>query len=256
MRSTAIAVLFAFGIRDCRDTSSPAADRPDPSAAAGSGAETRQASARRELGPVRIEALDPTADPPMFVMRGGPRGSAPIVFLHGMCGHGLGYAQSFQFSAAKKGLLIAPQADVKCGRGPWAKWSGDVNALHARIEAGFRALGLDPVEDVLVIGYSQGATRAEQLAKKWPDRYTRLILMGAPQATSARGLERLRGAVMMAGDRDRKDLMKAGARALVAAGIPAVFQIIPEATHGAMGPVPEKTMGEALDWLWSNQRAR
>jgi predicted esterase len=255
MRSTAIALLFALGIRDCRDTSS-AADRPDPSASASTGVVSPGPRARQDPGPVRMEALDPTAIPPLFVMRGGPRGSAPIVFLHGMCGHGLGYAQSFQFSAAKKGLLIAPQADVTCGSGPWAKWSGDVSALHARIETGFRALGLDPLEDVLVIGYSQGATRAEQLARKWPERYTRLILMGAPQATSARGLERLRGAVMMAGERDRKDLMKSGTRALAAAGVPAVFQVIPEATHGAMGPVPEKTMGEALDWLWSNQRER
>ncbi len=256
MRSTAIALLLAFGIRDCRETSSPATDRPDPSTAASAHVQALEPLAKSGAGPVRIEALDPAQDPPLFVMRGGPRGTAPIVFLHGMCGHGLGYAQSFQFSAAKKGLLMAPQGDVKCGRGPWAKWSGDVNALHARIESGFRALGLEPLEDVLVIGYSQGATRAEQLARKWPERYTRLILMGAPQATRARGLERLRGAVMMAGERDRKDLMKAGARALTAAGIPAVFQIIPEATHGAMGPVPEKTMGEALDWLWSNQRER
>jgi predicted esterase len=254
MRSTPIAVLFALGIRDCRDTSSTAADRPDPNPPASVGAEP--APTKRDAGPVRMEALDPAEDPPLFVMRGGPRGPAPIVFLHGMCGHGLGYAQSFQFSAARKGLLMAPQGDVKCGRGPWAKWSGDVNALHARIESGFRALGVDALEDVLVIGYSQGATRAEQLARKWPERYTRLILMGAPQATSARGLERLRGAVMMAGERDRKDLMKTGTRALTAAGVPAVFQIIPEATHGAMGPVPEKTMGEALDWLWSNQRER
>jgi predicted esterase len=256
MRSTPIALVFALGIRDCRDTSSTAADRPDPNPAASTGAPAIHALAKSSAGPVRMEALDPAEDPPLFVMRGGPRGTSPIVFLHGMCGHGLGYAQSFQFSAARKGLLMAPQADVKCGRGPWAKWSGDVNALHARIESGFRALGVDALEDVLVIGYSQGATRAEQLARKWPERYTRLILMGAPQATSARGLERLRGAVMMAGERDRKDLMKTGARALTAAGVPAVFQIIPEATHGAMGPVPEKTMGEALDWLWSNQRAR
>lgn len=256
MRSTAIALLLAFGIRDCRDTSAPATDRPDPSRAASTGGGATRTLTGRDAGPVRMEPLDETGDPPLFVMRGGPRGVAPIVFLHGMCGHGLGYAQSFQFSAARKGLLMAPQGDVKCGRGPWAKWSGDVSALNARIEDGFRALGLEALEDVLVIGYSQGATRAEQLARKWPERYTRLILMGAPQATSARGLERLRGAVMMAGERDRKDLMRTGARALAAAGVPAVFQIIPEATHGAMGPVPEKTMGEALDWLWSNQRER
>jgi predicted esterase len=188
-------------------------------------------------------------------MRGEPRARSPIVFLHGMCGHGLGYAQAFQFSAAKKGTLIAPQGDVKCGSGPWSKWSADLDGLDARIDSAFRALGWEgPLTDVVVIGYSQGATRAEALARKWPVRYTRLILMGAPEAASARGLSKLRGALMMAGERDRKDQMRAGLRAFQAAGIPANFQIIPEATHGAMGPVPEKTMGDALDWLWAHQK--
>jgi pimeloyl-ACP methyl ester carboxylesterase len=202
-----------------------------------------------------MEVLNPAESPPTFVMRGGPRGPGRLVFLHGMCGHGLGYAQAFQFSAAKKGTLIAPQGDRLCGRGPWAAWSGNLEALDARIVAAFSALGdSGPIEDVVIMGYSQGATRAEALARRWPQRYTRLVLMGAPQATSARGLGAVRGAVLMAGERDRRDLMKESARALAAAGIPSRFMIIPEATHGAMGPTPEKTMGEALDWLWENQK--
>jgi predicted esterase len=219
------------------------------------GASPSDAERAPRAGPIRMETLDHTARPPTFVMRGEPRGEARIVFLHGMCGHGLGYAQAFQFSAARKGTLIAPQGDVLCGKGPWAKWSKDLDALDARIESTFRALGLNgPLEDVLVVGYSQGATRAEALARKWPERYSRLILMGAPQAASPRGLEHLRGAVLMAGELDRKDLMQAGTQSLKRAGIPASFRVIPEARHGAMGPEPEKTMGEALDWLWENQR--
>src|SRR5579859_4894471 len=133
-----------------------------------------------DKGPIRMEALDPSADPPTFVMRGAPRGPARMVFLHGMCGHALGYAQSFQWNAAKKGTLIAPQGDKSCG-GPWSMWSGDLDTLDARIVSAFRALGHDdPIDDVLVIGYSQGAVRAEGLARKWPKRYTRLILMAGP----------------------------------------------------------------------------
>ena len=59
---------------------------------------------------------------------------------------------------------------------------------------------------------------------------------------------------MMAGERDRQDLMRKGARVMNRAGVPSTFFVIPEATHGAMGPTPEKTMGEALDWLWEHQR--
>jgi predicted esterase len=203
------------------------------------------------LGPVRIELLKGEG-PEMFVMRGGPRGPERLVFLHGMCGHALGYAQSFQFSAAKYGTLIAPQADRRCGQGPWAKWSNDLDALDRRIQSAFRALGhAEPIEDIVIMGYSQGATRAEALARKWPRRYTRLVLMGAPSAVRPRGLAP-RAVVMMAGERDRQDLMRAGARALAHANIPAVFKIIPGATHGAMGPTPEATMGDALAWLFEH----
>jgi predicted esterase len=214
---------------------------------------TAQAKAAN-LGPVRMEHLSGT-EPATYVLRGGPKGEGRLVFLHGMCGHALGYAQSFQFSAAKKGSLVAPQGDRVCGRGPWALWSPDLDALDARIVGAFRALGeKEPINDITIMGYSQGATRAEALARKWPERYTRLVSIGAPSRASSKGLQHLRAAVMMAGERDRKDQMKAGARALRLAGVPSTFMVIPEATHGAMGPTPEQTMGEALDWLWQNAR--
>lgn len=184
-------------------------------------------------------------------MQGGPRGPERIVFLHGMCGHGLGYAQSFQFSAAKLGTLIAPQADVSCG-GVWSKWSGQLEQLDQRITSAFRALGhAEPIDDIIVIGMSQGATRAAALAQKWPKRYTRLISMDAPSALKVGELRELRGAVMMAGERDRQDLMRASERALKRTGVPVTFVLIPGATHGAMGPTPEQTMGSALEFLRS-----
>jgi len=204
---------------------------------------------------VRIEALDETTKPSVFVLRGNPRGPEKLVFLHGMCGHGLGYAQSFQKSAAKRGRLVVPQGDVPCENGPWARWSKDVAALDARITAAFRALGhAEPIGDVIVMGYSQGATRAESLAREFPERYTRLVLIGGPYAANPRGLETLRAAVAMAGERDRRDLMQASARSLTAAKVPATFLLIPEATHGSMGPHPETTMDEVFTWLAQNQR--
>jgi predicted esterase len=215
-----------------------------------------RAAAPAAEGPIRIEQLEGSA-PPIFVMRGSDHGPSRIVFLHGLCGHGLGYAQSFQFSAARKGVLVSPQADKKCGEGPWAAWSGDLEALDERIVSAFRALGLsEPAEDITVVGYSQGATRAEALARRWPVRYSRLVLIAAPDPPNPRGLSLVRSAVMMAGERDRHDLMNAGAAAFKAAGIPSTFQTIPEARHGEMGPRPEETMGKALDWVYGNERAR
>lgn len=200
---------------------------------------------------IRIEAIEGEA-PPMFVMRGTPRGTKRLVFLHGMCGHGLGYAQAFAHSAAKYGTLIAPQADISCGGG-LSKWSNDVAAIDARITRTFRALSdPDPEGEVTVIGMSQGATRAVQLVKLRPARYTRLISMAAPTALKPGELRTLHSAVMMAGERDRQDLMRESARALTSTRVPVTFMLIPKAAHGDLGLTPEQTTGEALDWLFGH----
>jgi pimeloyl-ACP methyl ester carboxylesterase len=186
------------------------------------------------------------------------RGIGPekFVFLHGMCGHGHGYAQSFQHASARKGRMIAPQADVVCGAGPGAKWSQDVAALDARITTAFRSLGhAEPIEDICVLGMSQGATRAAALARTFPERYTRLVSMGAPTQVQTTGLDGLRAAVLMVGERERKDLMRSSEKALQRKGVPAQSMIIPDADHAGMGPRPEETMAAALDWLWENSRA-
>jgi predicted esterase len=207
------------------------------------------------LPPVDIETVEVPGDVPAFVLR-HPRGDARMVFLHGMCGHGLGYVQAFATAASERGVVIGLQGDVSCG-GPWRQWSGDVEGLHRRVEAAFVAAGLGAGadEEILLMGYSQGASRAEALAARHPERYTRVVLMGAPTTPSAARLKGLRGAVMMAGERDRQDHMKAAARALQAAGVPATYIALPNATHGSLGGAPgdgERVMRRAFEWLWAN----
>jgi hypothetical protein len=58
----------------------------------------------------------------------------------------------------------------------------------------------------------------------------------------------------MVGERERKDLMIVSERALKRAGVPARSLVIADANHAGMGPTPERTMGEALDWLWENSQ--
>jgi pimeloyl-ACP methyl ester carboxylesterase len=202
---------------------------------------------------LRIEPLDGSS-PPVFVMRGEPRGPGKLVFIHGICGHGLGYAQSFARSAARHGTLIAPQGDRPCDGTPLARWSLDTVALDARIVSAFHELGfVDPVADITVIGYSQGANRAEALARKWPLRYTRLVLIAGPTKVSPYGLA-VRSTVTMAGTLDRQDIMQASSKAFLAAGRRARYFSLPNARHGAMGDNPELTMGAALDWLYAEPR--
>lgn len=62
------------------------------------------------------------------------------------------------------------------------------------------------------MGMSQGADRAVALAARYPARYTRLISIDAPVALKPGQLRQLRAAVMMAGELDRRDLMRESVR--------------------------------------------
>jgi pimeloyl-ACP methyl ester carboxylesterase len=200
---------------------------------------------------IRVEALDPNETPPTFVVRGA-HGPHAMAFVHGLCGNAQGYLSAFPHAAARHGPVVAPQGDKPCS-GAFNTWSGDLVKLDARIANGFEALGQKPHE-ITVIGYSLGATLALGLARKWPERYTRLVLIAAPDAPAAYGLRGVKSTVMMAGEHDRHDVMRAGMRALRNAGIPSTFMVLKGAGHGEMGPDAEFAMGEALDWLHDNQR--
>jgi len=246
-RAALLAACFVCLPSDCGVPAWLKAAAHDERPAAPAGART-PASRGRSPDYLRVEPLD-DGTPPVFVLRGEPRGPGKLVFIHGICGHGLGYAQSFAHSAARHGTLIAPQGDRACDGTPLAKWSLDTAALDARIVSAFHSLGfVDPIADVAVIGYSQGANRAEALARKWPARYTRLILIAGPTKVSPYGLK-VRSAVMMAGTLDRQELMQASSKSFLAAGRRARYLPLPNARHGAMGDTPEATMASALDWL-------
>jgi pimeloyl-ACP methyl ester carboxylesterase len=253
MRSVTLFGLVALALFEGSCSRAPAERSSAPALSSTSSAHKSEGSAAE--GPLHVATLDEAENPPIYVLRGGSRGPDKLVFLHGMCGHGLGYAQSFQNSAARRGTLVVPQGDVPCDTGRSARWSADIEALDTRIVRAFRTLGLaEPIDDIIIIGYSQGATRAEWLVRRFPDRYTRLVLMGGPYAAKVDGLQKLRGAVALAGDRDRLDLMQASARALKAAEVPATFMLIPDAIHGSMGREPEATMDRVFAWLSENQR--
>jgi len=103
-----------------------------------------------------METLAPASSPPVFVMRGAPRGAGRLAFLHGMCGHGLGYAQAFQFSAARRGTLIAWR------RGPALAGSADVTNLEELI-------GMITDRDICMATWSQArAPNAVFVAEAMP----------------------------------------------------------------------------------------
>jgi predicted esterase len=229
----------------------PSAAEPDePELTPASGiAEPRRAPPSRMQPPARVRPLALTGEREAYVLSGA-RGRGTIAFLHGMCGHGLGPLQSFQRAAAEHGLAVAPTGDTPCSRPGQHSWSHDLESIDAQIVEALRAAGSggEP-RGVTLIGYSLGASRAEQLARNYPERYRALVLIGAPAQPSPHRLAHLSAAAMVAGERDRQDLMKKGARAFDAAGVRSKFFELPEAAHGQMGPASERVMREVLEWL-------
>jgi pimeloyl-ACP methyl ester carboxylesterase len=191
-------------------------------------------------------------DLPAYALRGGKRDAA-ILFLTGMCSDPLGYAQAFQHAAAEHGILLALQGDVSCG-GDFRRWSADTNVMMRRIAAVFAAARV-PERDVTLIGYSQGAERAERLVATRPETFTRVVLISSPVVPAATHLSRAQAVVLMAGSRESQGTMKAGLANLRRAHIPVIFMEIPGARHGQLGDDPDTTFRRVFSWLDENGNA-
>jgi pimeloyl-ACP methyl ester carboxylesterase len=107
--------------------------------------------------------------------------------------------------------------------------------------------------DLTLIGYSQGAYVGERMAALFPNRYPKVVLLGAPTTPSPSFLRRAGGAVLISGEHDAAYRMKDGARALANAGVPALYLEMPGAHHGEMRDA-ERIMGEAFSWLSAHAR--
>jgi predicted esterase len=202
--------------------------------------------------PVHVEEVPVGNDLSAFVVRGREH-RMKMLFIPGMCVHPGGYVASFQNTAASRGDLVALQGDVSCGGdGSARQWSPNLRAMDTRIEEAFHVAGIGEVEDVVVIGYSQGAERAERLVARWPEKYRAAILIASPIEPLPHDFKSALAVVTMAGTRDFQGKMRAAVGPLKRANVPSVFLSIPDAQHGQMGSAPEETMAEALDFVEKN----
>lgn len=245
-------VLMAAAASGGGCSTSGTTDRRDAEATASAPA-VRSPEAVAEW-PVEVVPVDVPADIPAYYLRGKRGTTARMVFLHGRCTHAQGYVQSFAFAAAKRGSVVAPQGDIACD-GALRRWKPDPELQNRRIEAAFRAVGVEgELKDLLVIGYSQGEILAEHLVERFPERYTRAVLIGAPAVPPVSRLRGLRGAVMMSGELDAKELMREGAKRLLAVGVPTTYVEMPRARHAQITE-GERTMEDVFAWLETNARA-
>ena len=91
-----------------------------------------------------------------------------------------------------------------------------------------------------------GASRAEALAARFQSKYTRLILVGAPETPSAKRPEGARAIAVVAGEKELQENMRQGVSGLELAGLKVRFWELPGASHGGYGPEGARVMGEAV----------
>jgi predicted esterase len=243
--------VLAIGPAGCRERADRESDLALASAPTPARAVEPEPEPARSAEPVHVEDVPVPDDLTAFVVRGTREHRLQMVFIPGMCVHPGGYIMSFQHTAAARGDLLAVQGDVSCGGdGSMRRWSSDLDAMDRRIDAAFRASGIGEPRNVVLIGYSQGAERAERLVARWPEKYASAVLLASPIAPSPRSLARANAVVLMAGTYDVSAArMRSAATSLRRASVPATFVEIPGARHGQMGTEPERTMEAALDFV-------
>jgi len=203
-------------------------------------------------GPAIVEQAKVPSDKATSFVR-GPKGSKRItVFMGGVCSNAFAYLSGFPEAARAQGGVVAIEGDLPCGGNnpQFHSFSWDAPKQHARVTAALTAAGVAqvPPEGITLIGYSAGAGIGEQMAERWPERYTRLVLIAAPVDPSTRRLSKARGVVTMACSLDVTARMRDAAKRLNKIGVPATYVEMPGCTHGNLAE-GEDRMGQAFRFL-------
>jgi pimeloyl-ACP methyl ester carboxylesterase len=195
--------------------------------------------------------VDVPKDAPASIVRGEATGSPRTVFLPGMCSNAGAYLSGFAEAAHTHGGVLAIDGDRPCPGVPgFHTFSWDAARQHERIGAALAAADPEasPTEAITLIGYSQGASIAEQLAERWPARYTRIVLIGSPRDVTASRLKTSRAIATMSCSRDVPGRMREGAQHVAALGVPATYFEMPGCTHGNLAD-GNRVFSDLFVWL-------
>lgn len=195
----------------------------------------------RTPAPASVHALTVPGDLPAMVVEGAETATtdarAPkIVFLPGMCSNAAGYLWTFPEAARAAGGVLAIDGDEPCpGVKNFHTFSWDAEKQHRRIEAALARAGTANDAPITLIGYSQGAVFAEKLAAKYPERFHKIVLIGAPLDPVASHFAASEAFVTMSCALDVRARMKKAAQGVAARGVPATYVEMPGCAHGAVG---------------------
>ena len=163
----------------------------------------------------------------------------------------MGFLQAFQWAAAESGRFIALQGDHRC-RVParCAVGSNDVVGLDHRIDAALTAyLGHAPPSEVLLVGSSQGAERAVDLARRFPKKYRWLVLASGPHPIPAAGLTQLSGAYLFVGQYEGRWPMQSSRADWARAGMKVELTVVEGAGHADFRGQGDPLMRRAFGFL-------
>jgi pimeloyl-ACP methyl ester carboxylesterase len=229
----------------------PSASPASSEAPAASSAAVAVAPSAPEVIRIRVPG-----DLPASVVASDDGAPPRIVFLPGVCSNAYAYLLGFPGAARAHGGVVALDGDEPCGTDPsFRTFTSNPELQHRRIESALAAAGRReiPRDGITLIGYSRGATIAEKLAVRWPERYTRVVLIGSPVDPSPTLVSKTRAVVTMSCSLDVPPRMKEGARKIDKSGVPATYFEMPGCTHGNITD-GERVFTETFDWLAAHQR--
>jgi predicted esterase len=184
--------------------------------------------------------------------------SAPrpaIVYLHGMWASPEDSCGYFERASTPFGFLVCPRGNAPLGEG--RMWAGTYASVAPSVHAALHAADalapgkLDRSKDGTLVGYSNGAYFAVEVAAFEPGRWTGLVLVDMRLDLDAARLRAagIRRVVLAAGDRDdARASMKALAESTDAAGVPTRFMGLGPVGHQFPSDM-EAHMCAAIAWV-------
>jgi pimeloyl-ACP methyl ester carboxylesterase len=198
-----------------------------------------------------VESIPVAGDLPISIVRSADGKPPRIVFFPGICSNAGAYLWGFAEAARAHGGAIAIDGDRACGSSrDFRSISSDPVHEGPRIGAALAAAGHPAPDsaDVVLVGYSLGATLIENLVKATPERWPRVVLIGSPRDPR---LDRLKGArrvATMSCSLDVPGRMKAAVRMLEGAGVASKYFEMPGCTHGNLAE-GDAIFSEVFDWI-------
>jgi predicted esterase len=185
-----------------------------------------------------------------------------IVFLHGMWAGPEEACGAFEQGAAPFGVLVCPRGNAPRGEG--RMWAGTYADAARSIQAALRATAaaiattaggtrarLDASHDGTLIGYSNGAYFAAEVAMAEPGRWTGLVLLSMKLDLDAARLKNagIRRVVLAAAEKDgaRASMVESAAR-LTESGLTTRFLSLGPGGHELPSDIAAR-MCEAIAWV-------